>query len=118
MALSDGTKVKDTQVFYVSRPFFREAMTTFALRSRVNWLEEGMSLLSWKYVKVAELDNVDIDGVCSHLQKWAGNSKSKYAGHRSFMIGDVIKCGDNVWMALGRGWSLVPEVIWKRVIKE
>jgi len=109
---------KTTRVYYVAKPFFREAMTTLAFRSKVNWLEEGFSLPSWSYVKVAETNEPDPDKVYKALKAWRGNKKTKVAGHRSFSIGDVLVIGDNIRVALGRGWALVPPAIWKQVVKQ
>lgn len=108
---------KDTKVYYVDHTNFQEAMLTFAFRSKVDWLEEGMSIASWQYTKVASLDAVQLPDVVKYLHTWNGNPKSKVAGHRVVSVGDVIVVGSNAWMVLGRGWALIPNVLWKRVKK-
>jgi len=106
-----------SQVFFVEKPYFKEAMMTFAFKDKVNWLEEGMSVASWKYRKVAEIDDLNIDSVYAKLRKWKGNVKSKTAGHRTIAIGDIVVVGKNVRIVTGRGWSVVPNVIWNKTEK-
>ena len=106
-----------TQVYFIDKPFFQEAMMLCAFKNKLNWLEEGMSLLSWEYKLVAETKEADINKVCKHFKDWNGNKKSRVAGHRALTVGDIIVSGENVRLLMGRGWLTIPACIWKEVRK-
>lgn len=107
-----------SDIYYVKSPYFREAITTFAFRRKVNWLEEGMSLLSWKYKKVSSSSAVDLNKIYSYCQCWNGNKNTKIAGHRSISIGDIVVLEGNAKLITGGGWVAIPDTIWNKTIKE
>lgn len=104
-------------VFYVDRGSLREAVMTFSFRKTVNWLEEGMSLMSWKYHLVAYTPEYDLERIYRIFKKWDGNAKSLAAGHRGITIGDIVLIGENPYLLIGGGWSIVPASIWSRIQK-
>lgn len=108
---------KKSDVYFIGREDFREAMVMCAFRRDINWLEEGMSILSWKYNKVATVKRADKNIVYKHLRGWDGNARSRAAGHRSITTGDIVCSNGEPWLVTGGGWVRVPDIIWKRVIK-
>lgn len=107
-----------SEIYYVESPYFKEAIMTLAFRSKVNWLEEGMSLLSWKYKKVSDYNSGNLKSIYSYHKSWNGNGKTKVAGHRSISIGDIIVIEGNAKLATGGGWVSIPIAIWNKIIKE
>lgn len=106
-----------SQVYFITKPYFLEALTTFSFRSKVNWIEEGMSLLSWKYQKVSDSSIQDLDQVYKFFKNWDGNDSSLSAGHRSISVGDIVLSGDKPYLVIGGGWVAIPQQIWKRIGK-
>lgn len=112
-----NSEPEKSEIYFVDKKWFREAMMTFAFKTKVKWDEEGLSLLSWHYHKVAEVNDVDPNLIYKKMKRWKGNKKSKKAGHRTISIGDIVVVGTNVRLVTGCGWALVPRCIWKKVIK-
>jgi len=104
-------------VYFVEKPFFKEAIMTLAFKDKVNWLEEGMSLMSWEYRKIAKVDEINPDKIYHQFKRWKGNKRAHKAGHRTISIGDIIITGANVRIVTGKGWEKVPDIIWKKISK-
>ena len=107
-----------SEIYYVQKPYFKEAIRTFAFRNKINWLEEGMSVLSWKYNKVSNTDVSELNKIYSNYRAWDGNKSSRIAGHRSISIGDIIVVGNNARIVIGGGFEIIPDIVWKKIIKE
>lgn len=107
----------NSQVYFITKPHFLEALMTLSFRRKVNWLEEGLSLVSWEYKKVAASPQFDINVLYKEFKSWDGNEQSAAAGHRSISVGDVILNGSNPYLVVGGGWVVIPNEIWNRVKK-
>ena len=109
--------IQKSNVYFVKKPYFREAMMLLAFNKNIDWLEDGMSLMSWEYKKVATTKEVDPDKIYSSFKKWNGNKKARIAGHRTISIGDIVEIGDNVRVVTGSGWVKIPDIVWEKIKK-
>ena len=110
--------IQKSNIYFVKKPYFREAIMLLAFNRNIDWLEDGMSLMSWEYKKVATTKEVDPDKIYNSFKRWKGNSKAKQAGHRAIFIGDILEIGDNVRVATGSGWKKIPDIVWEKIKKD
>lgn len=106
-----------TEIYFVDVNHYKEALLTFSFRNTVNWLEEGLSLVSWNYIKVAETKKTLLEDVYDKYRQWNGNAKSKLAGHTTVTVGDIIVINGEANLIIGGGWEEIPESIWNKIIK-
>jgi hypothetical protein len=105
-----------SKIFYIDRENKLEATMTISFKSRIDWLEEGLSLLSWKYHFVSESETDDLKMNYLQFRKWKGNSKSKKSGHLSISIGDIIEIGDGTaWIVVSSGWQKIPKALYEKI---
>ena len=109
---------KKSNIYYIEKPFFREAMMLLAFNKQIDWLEDGMSLMSWTYKKVASTTEVDPDKIYYKFKRWSGNKRAKKAGHRTISIGDIVELEDGVKIVTGTGWLKIPDVVWNKIQKK
>lgn len=107
-----------SKIYFIDKKYFREAIQTFAFRKKVNWTEEGMSILSWKYRLVTETQDIDLNKIYNRYKVWDGNKLARIAGHRTITIGDIIVIGSNARIVIGGGFEIIPPIMWKKTIKE
>jgi len=110
-------KETKAQIYYITKPFFEEAMLLCSFKNKLNWQEEGSSLMSWKYQKVSETKCIDLNKIYKYYKGWNGNRHTRLAGHRSITVGDIVVIGDNVRLITGMGWLTIPTYVWKYIKK-
>lgn len=106
-----------SNVYFIEKPYFKEAMLLLAFNKRIDWLEDGMSLMSWEYRKVASISDIDPDSIYKKFKRWKGNKRAKLAGHKTISIGDIVEIGDNIRIATGYGWVKIPNIVWRKIKK-
>lgn len=104
-----------TKIYYVDKKSRLEAMMTISFRSKLNWLEEGLSILSWNYCFVSESDLSDLKEIYSYFKKWKGNSNSKKIGHCGISLGDIIFLENEAWMVVGIGFQKIPNALLEKI---
>jgi len=109
--------IQKSNIYFVKKPYFKEAMMLLAFNKNIDWLEDGMSLMSWEYKKVASISEVDPDKIYDKYKRWEGNKRAKVAGHRAIAIGDIVEIGDNIRVVTGSGWMKIPDVVWEKIKK-
>ena len=79
-----------TEIYFVQKSYLKEAIVTFSFKKKVDWLEEGLSILSWKYNKVGETEKLDFDEIYNDYK--ICDYKNRY---RSINVGDMIFDGSD-----------------------
>lgn len=103
------------KIYYVSQKNRLEAMTTISFKSRINWLEEGLSILSWDYCLISDTELEDLKDIYSYFRRWKGNSNSKKSGHIGISLGDVIVTGECGWIIVGTGFQKIPNALFEKL---
>ena len=104
-----------SKIFYVDKSSRLEAMMTISFRNKINWIEEGLSILSWNYCFVSDTDINDLKEVYSFFRKWKGNKLSKDCGHCGISLGDIILLENQAWMVVGAGFQKIPSVLFEKI---
>ena len=104
-----------SKVYYVSQKNRLEAMTTISFKSRINWLEEGLSILSWNYSFISDTELENLRDVYSYFRKWKGNSNSKKNGHTGISLGDIIATEGSGWIVVGTGFQKIPNALFEKL---
>lgn len=104
-----------SKIFYIDKSSRLEAMMTISFRNKINWLEEGLSILSWNYCFVSDTDINDLKEVYSYFRKWKGNKLSKDCGHCGISLGDIILLENQAWVVVGAGFQKIPSVLFEKI---
>lgn len=106
------------KIYFISKKNRLEALMTISFKRKINWVEEGLSILSWEYYFIANSKIDDLKENYKKYRKWNGNEKTKKVGHNTMSIGDVIETQDGeAWIVIGSGWQKIPKIIWNKVNK-
>lgn len=103
------------KIYYVNQKNRLEAMTTISFKSRINWLEEGLSILSWDYSFISDTEIEDLKDIYSYFRKWKGNACSKKNGHQQISLGDIIITGEGGWIVVGAGFQKIPNALFEKL---
>ena len=104
-----------SKIFYIDKTSRLEAMMTISFRNKINWVEEGLSILSWNYSFISDTEFNDLKEVYSFFRKWKGNKLSKECGHCSISLGDIILLENQAWMVVGAGFQKIPSVLFEKI---
>lgn len=105
------------KIYYISKEDRLEALTTLSFKRTINWLEEGMSLLSWNYSFVLKTELEMLPEIYNKLRRWKGNVKTKKNGHYIITVGDIIENTSGAWIVVGSGFQKIPDIIWEKLNK-
>ena len=103
------------KIYYIDQKNRLEAMTTISFKSRINWLEEGLSILSWNYSFISDTNINDMREIYSFFKKWNGNSVAKKIGRMSISLGDIIVFEDEGWIVMGTGFQKIPNALFEKI---
>ena len=106
--------MKKYELYYVDKSNRLECMLTCSLKKQIDWAEDGLKLVSWKYNLICkgEADNLnDIFKKFSVLNI----DKRKKTQLRTINIGDVIIFDGIIWIVSAFGFVKVPNILWNRV---
>ena len=103
------------KMYYINQKNRLEAMTTISFKRRIDWLEEGLSILSWNYSFVSETELDDLREIYSFFRKWKGNQNTKKIGRHTVSLGDIIITGDEGWVVVGTGFQKIPKALLEKI---
>lgn len=103
------------KVYYINQKNRLESMMTISFKNRINWLEEGLSILSWSYSYISDTELEDLKDIYSFFRKWKGNSNSKKNGRQQIALGDIIVNGDGCWIVVGTGFQKIPNALFEKI---
>ena len=103
------------KIYYISQKNRLEAMMTISFKSRMNWLEEGLSILSWEYSFVSETELSDLKEIYSFFKKWNGNENSKKISRSTICLGDIIAFENEWWIVVGTGFQKIPQALCEKI---
>lgn len=105
------------ELYYIDKSNRIECMLICSLKNRINWLEQGLKLVTWKY-------DLIFNGNAENLQEiYKKHSilnidKRKKKQLRTINIGDIIKFNDDIWILTAFGFVKVPDILWEKRNKE
>lgn len=104
------------EIYYIDKSNRLEAMLLCSLKSKINWCEEGLKMVSWIYHKIEKGKDKSLKDIFKKysILRYDKRRKKQF---RTMNIGDVIIFDDKVWIVSSFGFTQIPEIIWERVIK-
>lgn len=89
-------------------------MLVCSLKKRINWIQSGLKLVSWKY-------NLICEGEAEKLQEiYKKHSilnidKRKKEQLRTINIGDIVVFDQQAWILTAFGFAKVPDILWEKI---
>lgn len=102
------------ELYYVNKGDRLESMMICSLCRDIDWCENGMRIVSWSYNKVAGGDAGSLGDVFKKYSTLNIDRRRKKQ-LRTICVGDVIVLDGQAWIVTAFGFSLVPDVLWKKV---
>lgn len=105
------------EIYYIDKKNRLEAMLVCSLKSRINWYEEGLKMVSWSYHKI---ESGQSDSLKDIFKKYSvlRYDKRRKKQFRTMSIGDIIFFDDKVWIVSSFGFIKVPDIIWEHLLKD
>jgi hypothetical protein len=106
--------MKEYKLFYIDKSNRIECMLVCSLKKRINWCEDGLKLLSWKYNLI---DKGSAETLNEIFKKHSvlNVDRRKKKQNRTINIGDVIYFDDEAWIVSAFGFKKIPEFLWNKV---
>jgi hypothetical protein len=101
------------QLFYVDKQNRIECMLVCSLKQRINWIEDGLKLVSWKYNLISEGEAASLQEIYKK-HSILNIDKRKKNQLRTINIGDIVVFDGRVWILSAFGFTIVPEVLWEK----
>ena len=103
-------------VYYVNDQDRVKAIQTFSINRKFKWAEQGIAMASWTYQKIADVEKPTIREVKKLFSELQFDRKRK-TFQRTINIGDIVVCGNGVYVYTPVGWLRVPQVLWQKANK-
>lgn len=104
------------EIYYIDKDNRLEAMLLFSLKSKINWCEEGLKLVSWKYNKIEKGQDKNLQSIFKKYSILRFDKRRKKQ-FRTINIGDIILFDDKVWIVSSFGFAQIPDIIWDKMVK-
>ena len=104
------------EIFYIDKKNRFEAMLLCSLRSKIDWCEDGLKMVSWTYKRIESGNENSLKNIFKKYSVLRYDKRRKKQ-FRTMNIGDVIIFDDKIWIVSSFGFTQVPEIIWKRIEK-
>ncbi len=102
------------RAYYVADENRLEAMLVCSLNHRINWCEDGLKLVSWRYNLVDEGDAGDINEVFRKKTALQIDHRRKKQ-IRSMSLGDIIVFDEVPWIVGAFGFFRIPDILFEQV---
>jgi len=100
--------------YYVADENRLEAMLVCSLNHRIDWCEDGMKLVTWKYNLVDEGEADDINEVFRRKSELRIDRRRKRQV-RSINLGDIIVFDGVPWIVGAFGFFRIPDILFEQV---
>lgn len=102
------------EVFYVDKSNRIEAMLVCSLKKNINWYEDGLKLVSWKYYKTHTGQAESLNKIFVLYSSLKIDKRRKQKAVRTINIGDVILFDGNPWIISSFGFVRIPQILWEK----
>lgn len=102
--------MKDYAIYYVDEENRIECMLTCSLKNRIDWCEEGLKIVTWKYNLVARGKAENLNGIFRHYSE-LNIDKRRKKQIRTMNIGDIIKFDGEAWIVSAFGFVRIPDIL-------
>ena len=107
--------MKDYTLYYVDGENRLECMLVCSLNHGIDWCENGLRIVSWRYNAVAKGRAETLDDVFRHYSVLRIDRR-RNRQMRTVSIGDIIVFDGEPWIVSAFGFAKVPEILAKRIL--
>lgn len=106
--------MKNYELFYIVGDKRLEAMLICSLARKIDWCEEGLKIVSWRYAKVSSGKAESLNEIFKkHSQLQIDKRRTKPL--RTINIGDTIIFDGVAWIISSFGFIQIPEILFKKI---
>ena len=91
------------KVFYVDKSNRVEAIMLCSFKNRINWVENGLGIVTWSYNFSDEIEANSLSEVYNRLKKISFDKRRKI-NNRTIGFGDIICFEDEGWIVTSNGF--------------
>lgn len=105
--------MKKYEIYFIDKQNRLQSMLVCSLRRKIDWCEDGLKFVSWKYNFITSGNAENINDV---FKKYSilniDHRKKKQI--RSINLGDIIVFDDTPWIVSAFGFSKIPDILWQK----
>ena len=102
------------KIFYIDKSNRIEAIMLCSFKRRINWVENGLGIVTWKYYFTRDMEAESLSEVYHKLKKLMFDKRKK-VNHRPIGLGDIICVNDEFWIITTAGFQKIPEILTKKI---
>ena len=107
--------MKEYAIYYVDNANRMECMLICSLNRRIDWCEDGLRIVTWKYNMVGHGKAESLNDVFKHYSV-LNIDKRRKKQVRTVNIGDIIVFDDETWIVSAFGFLKVPEILAEKIL--
>jgi len=107
--------MKSYRLYYVDNANRMECMLTCSLNRSIDWCENGLKIVTWKYNMVGHGQAESLNAVFRHYSVLSIDKRKKRQ-MRTVNIGDIIVFDEEPWIVSAFGFIRVPDILAKKIL--
>ncbi len=107
--------MKDYAIYFVDTPNRLECMLICSLRKSIDWCEEGLRIVTWKYNMIGHGKAESLNDVFKHYSV-LNIDKRRKKQTRTVNIGDIIVFDGDAWIVSAFGFLKVPAILASKIL--
>ena len=106
---------KDYAIYYVDDSNRIESMLICSLKRTIDWCEDGLRIVTWKYNMVGRGQADTLNAVFRHYSELNIDRRRKKQ-RRTVNIGDIIVFDGEAWIVSAFGFVRIPEILSRKIL--
>lgn len=107
--------MKSYAVYYADDSNRIESMLICSLNRKIDWCEDGLRIVTWKYNIVARGQAESLNDVFRHYSMLSIDRRRKKQ-NRAINIGDIIVFDGEAWIVSAFGFLKIPELLASKIL--
>jgi hypothetical protein len=107
--------MKTYSIYYVDDANRIESMLVCSLKKNIDWCEDGLRVVTWKYNIIGRGRAESLNDVFRHYSVLNIDRRRKKQ-LRTVNIGDIIVFDDDVWIVSAFGFLRVPSILAEKIL--
>ena len=107
--------MKDCRIYYADKASRIESMLVCSLRKSIDWCEEGLRIVTWKYNIVGRGKAESLNDVFRHYSILNIDRRRKKQT-RTVNIGDIIVFDEEPWIVTAFGFLRIPDILAEKIL--
>lgn len=107
--------MKNYAVYYIDNSNRIETMLTCSLKKRIDWCEDGLKIVTWKYNVVGRGTAESLNDVFKHYSK-LNIDKRKKKNTRTISIGDIVVFDEEAWIVSAFQFMKIPTILSEKIL--